>query len=728
MKKLLCLMLVVMFAATLLRAQTAVVGRVCDVRDTAISLPYSAVMLYHAVDSTRMVRSAVADANGQFAIAGVEEGQYLLRVSSLGYAEQRVLVSLSGEQQHVDVKLCEVSQDIDEVVITSERTPTTMAQVVRPVTVIERNTLATMPQQALADVFEYIPSVDIRQRGVLGVQADLCIRGGTYDQNAVLINGINFTDPQTGHSSLSIPLDVDHVAQVEVVEGPAGRAVGANAMGGAVGFVTPRDADFNMTANALYGSHGLYKAALSAVGGNARAHGFVAASAMGSNGYIHNTDFNSKNLFARGTLNLGGAELNAQFGFADKAFGSNGFYSLSYPEQYEENQTWLGSVGVSAGRRLNVRANAYWRRLDDRYLLVRDNPSFYENYHLTDVLGGNLQLSLRSALGITALGTEWRNEGIVSTRLGDELAEPRAIRGIDSVRYNHAYSRTYATAFVDHTYQYGRLRLSGGGIMYVGVEPRAAARFYPGVDVSLQATGQLRLFASLSSAFRLPTFTDLFYKSPLNVGNRELRMEQAYIYEAGAAFATPMLSSKAKVFYRQGTDIIDWVRTADTALYTTMNMTTLNTLGYELGLTLRLASLTAPSSWFRLDRVAVGYAHISTTKQSGDYQSVYALDYLRHKATATLELTLLRRLSCAAMLVYQHRNGNYDAEDPVSHVVTAIPFGGFTTLDVRLAWRMAHFTPYVEATNLTNAKAFDYSGLMLPQRWFRVGVRWNFRK
>lgn len=721
------LLFVLLFSAMRISAQTTLTGRIHDVIDTAAFLPYASVVLCPEYDSLRAAKTTVADGRGRYMLADVCAGNYVLRVSSLGYAERVMRFCIGHEPLSIDVPMSEAVHGIDEVVVASERLPVSLSQVVRPVTVIERNALGAMPQQGLADVFEYVPSVDIRQRGPLGVQADLSIRGGTYDQNAILINGINFTDPQTGHSNLSIPLDIDHVAQIEVIEGPAGRAIGANALGGAVGFVTPTEQTLNLRANALYGEHGLYKAALSATGGSSMLSGFVAASAMGSNGYIHNTDFAAKNVFARGVLDLGKAELNAQFGFADKAYGSNGFYSLSYPEQYEENKTWLSSVGVSAGKQFNIKANTYWRRLDDRYLLVRDNPAFYQNYHLTDVIGANLQLAMRTALGLTALGTEWRNESILSTRLGDELSEARAIRGLSDVRYDHAYSRLYTTVFVDHTFQYGRLRVSGGGIMYVGVNPKATARFYPGLDISVQANSQLRLFASISSAFRLPTFTDLFYQSPNNVGNRHLRMEQAYIYETGAALSLSAFSAKAKLFFRQGSDIIDWVRTADTALYTPLNMLTLNTLGYELGFVLRPFQWFAHNGWCSLERVGLGYAYIDATKQSGQYQSVYALDYLKHKATASVELMLWRRLNCSAIAVYQHRNGSYDLEDPSTRIATAIPFAGFATLDVRVAYRLPHLTPYIEATNITNAEAFDYSGLLLPRRWIKVGVRWNMR-
>lgn len=725
MKRLMLCMLYAM--PVLLNAQTALRGRVSVEGDTAQAVPFAAVLLFHAADTSRIAHSAVTDQQGCYAVGSLPVGGYLMRVSSLGYAERRVAVMVEEGGVVANVALRRASVDVDEVVIASERLPTTMSQVVRPVTVVERGALDAMPQQSLADAFEYVPSVDIRQRGVLGVQADLSIRGGTYDQNAILINGINFTDPQTGHSNLSIPLDIDDVQQLEVIEGPAGRAIGANALGGAVGFVTPTVVGLTARAHALYGDHGLYKASLQLAGGSASARGFVAASALGSDGYMHNTDFSTRNLFARGVLGLGSVELNAQVGFADKAFGSNGFYTLSYPEQYEESQTWLGSVGLSAGGRLNLRANAYWRRLDDRYLLVRDNPSFYQNYHLTDVLGANAQLALRSSFGLTALGTEWRNERILSSRLGDELASSLPIGGVDDVRYDHGYSRLYATLFLDHTYQYGRLRVSGGGIVYLGVRPAATARFYPGLDLSLQATARLRVFASLGSAFRLPTFTDLFYQSPNNVGNRHLRMEQAYIYEAGLAYVGGLLGGKAKLFYRQGTDIIDWVRPADTVLYTPMNLTTLNTVGYELGLNLRLGRLFGERQWFRLNRVGLGYAHISSAKESGSYQSVYALDYLRHKAIGTVELTLWRHLSCSAMLVYQLRNGSYDREDPITHVATPVPFEGFVTLDARIALRTKYLTPYLEAANLTNAEAFDYSGLMLPKRWLRLGLRWSLR-
>ena len=74
------------------------------------------------------------------------------------------------------------------------------------------------------------------------------------------------------------------------------------------------------------------------------------------------------------------------------------------------------------------------------------------------------------------------------------------------------------------------------------------------------APRHLKLYASQGYAYRVPTFTDLYYQSPANRGNPDLRPEQSVSYEVGVKWLTRGILGQASVFHRNGSDLIDWTR------------------------------------------------------------------------------------------------------------------------------------------------------------------------
>jgi iron complex outermembrane receptor protein len=127
---------------------------------------------------------------------------------------------------------------LDEVSVTGSRAPLTKSQAARMVTVLDRQDIAQAPVQSVNDLLKYGVGVDVRQRGAIGAQTDISMRGGTQDQIILLLNGINICDPQTGHNAMDLPVDLSEIVRIEVIEGPAGRIYGSSSLVGAINIVT----------------------------------------------------------------------------------------------------------------------------------------------------------------------------------------------------------------------------------------------------------------------------------------------------------------------------------------------------------------------------------------------------------------------------------------------------------------------------------------------------------
>lgn len=137
-----------------------------------------------------------------------------------------LLATQSASAQHADTAAVLRTLRIDEVGISGSQTaPTRNVQSQTPL--FDRKAQAAAPVQTLESALRLAPSVDIRERGGKGMQADIFIRGGSFDQTMVLLNGIDFTDARTGHQSHSLPVDLDCISAVDLLDGVPG--VGAYA-------------------------------------------------------------------------------------------------------------------------------------------------------------------------------------------------------------------------------------------------------------------------------------------------------------------------------------------------------------------------------------------------------------------------------------------------------------------------------------------------------------------
>ncbi|MDE5637957.1 MAG: TonB-dependent receptor plug domain-containing protein, partial [Alistipes sp.] len=185
-------------------------------------------------------------------------------------------------------------------------------------TLFNRDRGAAAPVQTIESALRLSPAVDVRERGGKSVQADISIRGGSFDQTMVMLNGIDFTDARTGHQTHALPVDVDCVAGVELIDGVAG--VGAYA--GAVNVRTVPLRPTYLRLEAVGGQYGYAYGNLSGAVTEGRFTLFAAGSYRQSDGYIHNTDFTKSSAFLRMTYDdVRGGLFDVQAGYPSRAFG-----------------------------------------------------------------------------------------------------------------------------------------------------------------------------------------------------------------------------------------------------------------------------------------------------------------------------------------------------------------------------------------------------------------------
>lgn len=578
-------------------------------------------------------------------------------------------------------------------------------------TLFDRTSAGAAPLQTLESALRLVPSVDLRERGGKGAQADISIRGGSFDQTMVMLNGIDFTDARTGHQSHALPVDLDCVSAVELIDGVAG--MGAYA--GAVNIRTLPLRPTYLRFEGVGGQHGYAYANLSGALTEGRFTLFTAGSYRRSDGYVHNTDFQNWNGFLR--LNYDAARagfFDVQAGYQHRSFGSNGFYAAYNPDQWERTETALASARwVKRLGAFTLNTTVSYRKNFDRYDWTRGTPM---NRHETDHAGAGLWGDFAWRWGTTSLGGDYVYNHIYSTNLGSPLPRPHG-------SYTHADARHAGNAWLRHVKRWTRFDAAvQGGVSF---SPYGTAGLWS-VSGGWRLLRGLRLEAGASQSMRLPTFTDLYYTSPAHVNNPNLEPERAINYRLKADYIKGCWNASAQLYYRDGRNVIDWVwRPEMDGKWHSEQVSRLGTFGAEMS-----ASYIADRGILR--RATLSYGYLTTSKRGGVLTSG-VLDYLKHKASAAIEVRFLRHFTLALTGTVYDRNGSYthylrhpdgslvvDGEGAMQTEQRA--FEPYFLLDGRLSWERGAVRLYVDATNLTDADYFDFGGLRLPGRWFTGGV------
>jgi iron complex outermembrane receptor protein len=580
----------------------------------------------------------------------------------------------------------------------------------RILTVIDKTEITRSAVQSLDQLLDYVAGIDIRQRGTNTTQADISVRGGSFDQVLVLLNGVNITDPQTGHFNLDIPLNLSDVSRVEILQGSSARILGSNAFSGAINIITENGQQNTLKAELTGGSYTTFGQSVVTTVGNDKLHTLMSVSHRASDGYMRNTDYDFTNAFVQSVLNTKSVgKFDLQLAAQQKAFGANEFYGLAYPNQYERSKTLFTALNWSfTHNKLAYSAQTYWRRHNDRFELDYNKSSGW-NYHQTDVTGAKFTIEALSSLGKTMLGTELRNEHILSNKLG-EVRDSLKVPFEESGYFTKETNRLNSSAFLNHSIAFGKFYASAG--VSGTYTSKYGLNGAGGADIAYRFSDKYRVFASFNSAVRLPTFTDIYYLIPsFQVADPNIKPEHSQTLELGTKLNESNWKFEATAYYRMGQNVIDWILLPGETVWKNKNLTNVNAIGVDV-----TTEYLFQNCFIR--KIGVAYSYLAMDKDASTFDSKYALDYLKNKAVVSLDHKVTGKLSASWKLAYFDRAGSYtDIKKALQY------FTPYTNMDCRLLWNDKHFDIFADANNILNITYADYGGLTQPGINFNVGLR-----
>jgi outer membrane cobalamin receptor len=568
--------------------------------------------------------------------------------------------------------------DVNEhVVVTATATGVPFEQVTRSVDVITREQIDRLPARSIADVLRLVAGVDVRSRGERGVQTDFSLRGAAFGQTLVLVDGQRINDAQSGHHNGDIPVPLDQVERIEILQGAGSSLHGADAFGGTINVIT-RAGAMPPSARLGVGRFGSVDAAAAATLRTGAVQHAVAVEASHSDGFMFARDFDVATAGVRSTL---GPHTRVFAGFARKAFGANGFYGAS-PSKEWTNQFLTGGdheLALPHGWRMTMAAS--YRTHGDRFLWDVRRPGVSENTHRTHAVTGTARATraIRPDLRLS-VGAEFGGDWMESSNLGDRSFGRES--GFAEVQWHPTATVTIVPAArFDHYSRFG-----------------SAAS--PALSAGWWASPRIKVRGAVGRAFRVPTFTELYYTDPNHQASGELEPERTLATEAGIDWlpAAGWLA-RATVFDRRDRDVIDWVRPSTAVKWQTTNVMRVNTQGVELG---AQRSIGGPSGAL----LGMQYVWLRSDPEGLDLLSKYLLEYSKHTLVGSGSVVLPLGVSWGQRLEYRAR---YDGQK-------------YWLAETRLARRVRRVEVYVEATNLFNESYHEIAGVVAAPRWIRAGL------
>ncbi len=567
-------------------------------------------------------------------------------------------------------------QPAESIVVTGTVEPVALAETNRDISVL------SLPEKELPlwnswfSLLQLDPALDLQQRAPGGFMGDLSIRGGSFGQTLVLLNGMRVNNVQTGHFNLDLPVPLETITSIEALKGAGSTLYGSDAIGGVVNVRTaaPQATELRLLGGA--GNFGFNQEhAIADIVRQSWSQEFAFARDF-STGFIPDRDYRNLALSSLSTLKTRLGATSLLLALSDRPYGANQFYG-PYPA-WERIKTWYLGAHQDLGE--NTQADFSYRRHTDLFVLFRYQPSIYLNRHIDDSFQGDLRRHDKLPVpGILSYGVEGLAESITSTNLGIHQRK----RASGYVMYELRSAKRYSLSAGIREELYGAHQVATS----------------PTLSGAAWLTGRIKLRASASRAFRLPSFTDLYYSDPSDLGNPNLKPESATSYEGGAdAYLHNNVHASVTVFHRRSTNGIDYVRPTGTTVWKATNFDELHFTGVE-----------ASTVWDITpgERLTVSFSalHGVDANNLQLQQSKYTFNYPVQSGVIAWSGKIARG-PVMQNIIARTRLG----------VLNRLTQNPYALWDVSAGYTAGRVRPFIQLSNLSNTSYQEIQGVVMPGR------------
>lgn len=569
----------------------------------------------------------------------------------------------------------------ETIVVTGTYTPTPLEDVDRSVDVIDAKQ-APLLYDNWVNLLQLDPSIDLQERAPGDVQTDLTIRGSTFGQTLVMVDGLRMNDVQSGHHNMDLPLPTAAISRIEVLRGAGSTLYGSDAMAGSINLITAPATYSDIRFGSAIGNFGVNEETGSVGLLHGRWNESLDVERDFSSGFRPDRDYRSLTIFSDSGMQtaLGASRLLLAYG--DKPFGADQFYGDF--DSWERTKSWFAGFEQDLGKKTEF--DFAFRRHTDEFVLFREDPAAFENNHIDKSWQTALRRKEQLKPNLTFFyGGEGFHESIDSNNLG-------------------MHDRSHGAVYADFDVRaWKRFSFSLGA--REEILSSSHGEFSPTIAGGVWLKAGLKLKGSVGRAFRLPTYTDLYYHDPATLGNPNLQPESAWDYEGGLVWDQGgRYKAEVTVFQRREHNDIDYVKANPTDLWQAANITQLNFTGVETAWGVRLP---------RDERLDVSYTYLYGAQQAlNGLLSEYIFNYPNNNAVVSWNGLLPGRIMARTRVGAVSRY----ARDP------------YGLWDAGVAREFNHVAAHLDLANITDTQYEEIQGVIMPGRSVVFGLEFFLSK
>lgn len=555
---------------------------------------------------------------------------------------------------------------------------------------IDNDMILINSKTTLTELANTFSNVDIRHRGTENVQSDVSIRGTNFEQNIIMINGIKINNIQTGHHNTNIPVPLNMIERIEIIPGTAANLYGEGAFGGAINIITKKEDKKNIYAQLAAGSHSYFNNEFSTYISKNNFHNLITYERKISDGYRENTEYKIKNIFLKTNYSTNNYLTSLQISGLEKEFGANGFYTLAFPEQWEKTKSLFTNINFSKlGNNWILRNSLSYQYHYDNFILDRTQPDWYNNLHKTYLYNAEIYFKYSDKVSNYILKMNYEESELKSNSLSDHTR------------------RKFASVF-DYAINYVNMLYTGVNLRIDNITDYNTI-YSPFFNILFKQSDKIQYRSSIGKTFRTPSFTELYYEDPVHINNPDLKYEKSHQYEIGAQYTNKNYIIDAALFYRDGSNIIDWVKNEGDDKWMAEAIADIQTTGIDLSFNITNFDIIP-----QIKNIRCEYSVLNSSFNVDYNYSKYVLDYLKHKFVFLMNSKLPLDITNNFILTYNDRNKS----------------NAYILLDTKFTKifekEKYNYNLFLNINNLNNQRYEEITGLPMPGRTFKSGITVNF--